>query len=130
MTTYATLKAESLQRQRMWDAGMLELYGLTPWTRGTTCLYRLAGKRHDHHPFFGVEDSCLPGDDLWDHFTMWHDSHGQLVITTEPYISVEDVADVIGGICDQFGLVCDIGDESPYYPGHTTLFMFRRAVAA
>jgi hypothetical protein len=120
------MKSPAEQRMARWDAGMRELYGLTPWTRGRECAYRLAGKQHNHRPFFRVEDSCPPGDALWDHFRMWHDADGQLVLTTEPYQTAQSVAAGIE-VCERLGLTCEVGSVSPYCPGNTTLFIFRRA---
>jgi len=118
---------------------MLELYGLTPWNRGAWCLYRVAGKKHNHdqctvqwngHEWTESVERCRPGrySHLWDHVGMWHDSNGQLVITTEPYHTPESVAEDIA-LCERIGVTCEVGAESPYYPGSTTLFIFRRGAA-
>ena len=119
----ATTRDEHEDRMRRW-------YGLTPaqgdicfdWLhhegRGGRCP-ALYNKPCPGHP----PDWFLDPTRVMDHARTWRDSDGRKVITAEPYNPLDPAA--LAKLADEHDLEITVSGKSPWYPGWTTLVMFR-----
>jgi hypothetical protein len=100
--------------------------GLRP-SKAHACPKRVAGVRCNGLPNEVGASNCMHRDYsvLHDHARMWLDGNGAYVLTTETYSFSEDRFRAAQAHLSALGLTAVVADESPWYPGNTTMIIIR-----
>ena len=69
---------------------------------------------------------CEQHEALLDHVRRWRTPEGETVLTSEPYHVWPDDLEALQADCAAIGATAEVEDDSPYYPGVTTLVIIRR----
>lgn len=130
-------RAAEMRAERQAITEKAQRYGVRfpgwQWLRGgrpKACPRVVAGKRclwgSEKRQRGDARCICERFDDLLDHGRLWRKPNGGHALTGEPYYVNGARHSAFAEECSALGLRVTRSDDSPYYPGHTTLIIVER----